>query len=105
MSELEILQRAVSHYGRGDQVLKALEEMTELSYELWRWRKGGSGMESWLETIKMCGEKQHQESITSAIREEIADVRIMLDQLEIMFGDTSGYRADKLERLQKRMGK
>jgi hypothetical protein len=82
--ERALLERAVAHFGTSIQILKALEEMTELSAELWLCRKDGI--------------ERH-----SCIREEIADVRIMLDQLELIFGDTSEYRKQKLARLEKRM--
>lgn len=37
------------------------------------------------------------------MREEMADVQIVLDQMKIMFGDVSEIECMKLERLEKRM--
>jgi hypothetical protein len=84
-TERVLLERAIKHYGEGNQILKALEEMTELSHELW---------------IVYNGEQIR----TQCVLEEMADVRIMLDQLELIFDDSSEYRKCKLERLAKRIG-
>ena len=39
-----------------------------------------------------------------AVREELADVQIMLDQMKIVFGETDEIEQKKLERLADRMG-
>jgi len=39
-----------------------------------------------------------------AVREELADVQIMLDQMKIVFGETKEIERKKLERLADRMG-
>ena len=77
-----ILRAAIAHYGRGNQQLKAIEELSELIRALAR----GDDSEN--------------------VAEEMADVRIMLDQLEIMFGNREDVRRiemEKLDRLNRRL--
>lgn len=86
MTRDEILKNALSHYGGNMQMIVAIEEMSELIKELCKVFRGSEN--------------------SAHIAEEIADVRIMLDQLQIMF-DCSGkveiYEAAKVERLRKRL--
>lgn len=86
MTRDEILKNALKHYGANAQRIVAIEEMSELTKEL-------------------CKVARCEENIAH-IAEEIADVRIMLDQLEIMFdcaGAAAAYQAAKVERLRKRL--
>lgn len=86
MTRDEILKNALSHYGGNMQMIIAMEEMAELIKELSKFLRGA-----------------HNED---AIAEEIADVRIMLDQMEILFdcaGAAAAYQAAKVERLRKRL--
>ena len=86
MTRDEILKKALQHYGANSQRIVAIEEMSELTKELCK--------------VARCEEN------ASHIAEEIADVRIMLDQLEIMFdcaGAAAAYQAAKVERLRKRL--
>ena len=62
MTEREICAEAVRQFGRISQIVKSLEEMGELSQALARWLNGGPDWDN--------------------IIEEIADVGIMLEQLE-----------------------
>ena len=39
----------------------------------------------------------------SGVREEIADVQIMLDQMKILYGDVENFERDKLKRLLERL--
>jgi len=74
-----VLWEAVEYYGAKDQMLKAIEECGELIVAL---------------------AKEDMENIP----EEIADVRIMLDQIEIILGvDTWRIRLSKLDRLSERI--
>lgn len=57
-----ILKKAIEHYGPGEQRDKAIEEMGEL-----------------IRALARLNDKAN-------IAEEIADVRIMLDQMEMIFG-------------------
>ena len=86
MTRDEILKNALQHYGANVQRIVAIEEMSELIKEL-------------------CKVARCEENIAH-IAEEIADVRIMLDQMEILFdcaGAAAAYQADKVERLRKRL--
>lgn len=82
----EIICEAVEHYGRENQVVVAIEELSELQKEL----------------CKMLRGKQDTEHIA----EEIADVQIMLAQMQEMLGIKNmvkRYRYFKLLRLESRM--
>lgn len=79
--EAAILEGAISFYGYDAQILKAVEELGELSVELAR-DLNGLGR-------------------TEAIREEMADAFIMLNQLELIFGDVTEIEVAKLERLER----
>ena len=86
MTRDEILKNALQHYGANAQRIVSIEEMSELIKELCKVFRG--------------------EENAAHIAEEIADVRIMLDQLEIMFdcaGAAATYQAAKVERLRKRL--
>ena len=86
MTRDEILKKALQHYGANLQLIVAIEEMSELTKEL-------------------CKVSRGEENIAH-IAEEIADVRIMLDQMEILFdcaGAAAAYQAAKVERLLKRL--
>lgn len=63
--EMSILERAVDTYGAQAQIIKAIEEMAELTKELCK--DGGTG-----ERVDLIGE-------------EIADVEIMLEQLRYIY--------------------
>ena len=76
----QILVKAIEYYGRGNQQFKAIEELSEL--------------------IRALVRSDHEN-----IAEEMADVRIMLDQLEIMFGNhelVGAFEYRKLMRLNER---
>ena len=78
----QILTAAICHYGRGNQRFKAMEELAEL-----------------IRALARCDDREN-------ISEEMADVRIMLDQLEIMFGNHDEVRRielEKLDRLNRRL--
>lgn len=79
--EAAILEGAITHFGSDAQVIKAIEELGELTVELARHRNGLGR--------------------TEAIREEMADAFIMLNQLELIFGDVTEIEIAKLERLER----
>lgn len=88
-----ILKAAVDTWGESDQTDKMLEEMSELAkalLKLRQWRKALTGYSE--------GDK-HQNDVL----EEMADVRIMLDQMVIIHGNTDKIEAKKLERLKTRV--
>ena len=78
----KILNTAIKHYGTGAQRFKAIEELGEL-----------------IQALARCDDRDN-------ISEEMADVRIMLDQLEIMLGNSAavrGWELKKLKRLDERV--
>ena len=87
----DFLLRVIKHYGVKNQCVKAVEEMSELTKELCKHVNGNN----------IIGDK---------IREEMADVEIMLKQLRICFdvengdGSVDDIIIEKLERLEKRIG-
>ena len=81
-----ILCKAIDTYGVDAQCKVAIEEMSELTKELCKYFRGADNADY--------------------IAEEVADVRIMLDQLCIMFGielRAQRHRTEKMERLQRRL--
>ena len=79
---MAILAAAIEHYGSDLQQLKAIEELSEL--------------------IRALARADDPDNIA----EEMADVRIMLDQLEIMLGNHDEVREweyEKLMRLSERL--
>lgn len=89
MERKEILERAIGTYGYHAQVNMCLEEMAELAKALLKMqRSDGDVME------KM-----------DNIREEIADVQIMIDQMRMIYGPEAIDRVErvKLTRLEKRL--
>ena len=78
----KILKAAIRHYGSGMQRFKAIEELSEL-----------------IRALARCDDRDN-------ISEEMADVRIMLAQLEIIFGNRDQVRQierEKLKRLSDRL--
>lgn len=73
----QILRAAIAHYGRGPKRDKAIEELSEL--------------------IQALAKADDPDNIA----EEMADVRIMLDQLELMFNNHSQVRQWEFRKLQR----
>ena len=84
--EVAIMEAAVEHYGVEAQMIKAMEELGELTQAVARVLLWGNG-EDELENL----------------REEMADVSIMLSQLELIFGDVTEVEEYKLLRLVQRV--
>lgn len=76
----DILTGAMLKYGFESQTMMAIEEMSELTKEICKTKRGKF-------------DKEH-------ILEEIADVQIMLWQLGIIFGDPGGWINKKMKRLE-----
>lgn len=72
-----ILEAAIRHFGKGHQWAKAIEELSEL--------------------IRALARSDDAENIA----EEMADVRIMLDQLEIIYGNHRKVRAYEMRKLKR----
>lgn len=88
--EGKILEDALAVWGARDEVDVAIEEMSELIKALIKERRNGAAM----------GNTKYEREI---IREEMADVYIMLNQLSLIFGDCSDWEVYKLERLEARL--
>lgn len=82
--EAAILEGAINKFGIDPQIVKAIEELGELIVELARHRNGQDNVE--------------------AVREELADAFVMLNQMELIFGDVSEIEIAKLERLERMIG-
>ena len=85
--KVEVLEKAVKTYGRMHQTIKAAEELSELLVALNKW----------------LGMSENEDYIRDNIREECADVEIMLSQLKIIFGDWSDWTKYKMDRLEGRI--
>lgn len=85
MKEQEVLRAAIDTYGIKAQTDMMIEEMSELTKALLKHRRNPSS------------------KTLDNIKEEMADVRIMLDQMEILYGDSSEHRARKIVRLARRL--
>lgn len=86
MSKTELYRLALSTYGAQAQTMMVMEEMAELQKEL----------------CKHARDKENR----AQIAEEIADVQIMLEQMELLHdceGLVAGFKAQKLDRLEKRL--
>lgn len=85
----EILEDAVRTWGVRAQEDMLLEKMSELTKAV----------------LKLRREKREQmvPYAISAIRDEMADVQIMLDQMKIMYGEVDNFERDKLKRLLERL--
>lgn len=77
-----LLWNTIDAYGHRAQQDMMVEEMSELTKALCKLNRGGS---------------------TADVLEEMADVQIMLDQMKIIFGDTSEAEKTKLDRLASRL--
>ena len=78
-----VLRKAIDAYGKESQIKMMIEGMSELTKELCKCFRG--------------------EADTDHILEEMADVQIMLDQMKMIFGDTSEMEKAKVERLKGRL--
>lgn len=87
VSKTDVFKEAIGRYGRTSQVFMLIEEMAELQDAVCKYNR---------ERVKK-----------SAVIEEIADVRIMLDQLEIIIdapkGKVNAVMSHKINRLKNRL--
>lgn len=92
MESKEIMQLAIDSYGRVNQVIKTVEELSELSQALCK-----------ILTSKFTDDNSE---IFENIFEEMADVEIMLEQCKIMFQcdkEVNKWKQKKIERLARRI--
>ena len=92
-----ILEKAIATFGPEAQVIVAIEECSELIKALTKWLRAG-----W-DADPETGEAVHIAGAAFGvnIKEEMADVSIMLNQLALIFGDANEEELSKLERLEK----
>lgn len=89
--EGRILEAAIDTWGTEMQIVVAIEEMSELTKALTKYIWAND-----LATDDIVW-------IATNIREEMADVGIMLNQLSLIFGDTTEEEIRKLNRLRRRI--
>lgn len=85
--EMALYEAAVEKFGEDAQMLIAVEELGELSKALLKWLRYKNF------------DHGRREELLKAIAEERADVGIMLNQLEVIFGENSEAEAEKLDHL------
>lgn len=88
MDNRDILTAAIKTYGRTMQEDVCVEEMAELAKAIIKFRRARPS--EWIHCIKN-------------IREEMADVQIMLDQMKMIYGETADIEQYKIDRLARRM--
>ena len=89
--EARILEAAINTFGNAAQVDMMIEEMSELTKALLKWRRAAMI------------DGDNTEEKYNAVLEEMADVQIMLNQMALIFGDSAEYEIANLERLEKRL--
>lgn len=92
--EAAILEGAINKWGNTLQITVAIEELSELQKALCKYQR-------WATTTK---DGEGRAEVVASIKDEIADVSIMLNQLELIFGDCTEEEIAKLERLEKMVG-
>lgn len=94
MNRQDILNLAINSYGASSQEDMMIEECSELVKAILKLRRFyDSGYD---------GEVEEKKYI-KAIKEEIADVQIMLDQMKLIYGSTEKEEEYKIRRLKKRL--
>lgn len=93
MTSKETMHKAINTYGVENQIIKTVEELSELSQALCKFLS-----------------KPYTESdrtILDNIYEEIADVEIMLEQCKMIFYESedkiNDYKKEKIKRLERRL--
>ncbi len=87
----EVLNSAIETWGERQQVIKAVEELAELQQVLCKWLNLD---------VPVRNGRLSAPIVIESIRDEMADVTIMLNQLQIIFDvNVEGRAAKKIERL------
>lgn len=87
---LNTLRSAIDTYGKAAQTDKAIEEMSELTQALLKYRLAESGAGSRTDAL-------------ASVRDEMADVEIMLVQLRMIYGSPDSVRRYKIQSLARKM--
>lgn len=85
--ETGVLDKALRKWGEQAQILMAIEEMAELTHAL-------------LQYLNRAATSDEYTAAMEKIREEKADVYIMLAQMDLIFGDSGEWIEKKMERLE-----
>ena len=87
---MDILEKAIKHYGVENQIMQSIEEIAEL-----------------IQAISKCIRYKDDIEARNNLVEEVEDVLIMIDQLKIIMDikdyELECYRQYKLERLERRI--
>ena len=88
MADIDIYKKAINTFGESAQMIVALEECSELQKEITKLLRGKGNLEH--------------------LAEEMADVEIMLEQLELIYGvgliqQKQVFKENKLKRLAERI--
>lgn len=100
MTAKETMQLAIDSYGRVNQVIKTVEELSELSQALC---KSLIRLNYTKEKISLEDDSKSVDNVDN-IFEEMADVEIMLEQCKMMFQcdkKVNKWKQKKIERLEK----
>lgn len=89
MNRNHILLEAINTFGLDSQRMMMIEEMSELTKAISKFYRAK--------------DIEEEAAAVESIKEEIADVQIVLDQMKIIFGDTVANENYKLRRLEKRI--
>lgn len=89
--EAAILEAAIAKHGTVPQVIVAIEEQAELIKAICKFLRH-----------TLCNQYE-EASVLASLSEERADVSIMLNQLDLIFGDNVEMEITKLERLEKQV--
>mgnify|MGYP000895151061 FL=1 len=99
MTSKEVLQKAINTYGVENQMIKTVEELSELSQALCKSLVR-------LNYTKKTSLEDDLKSVDNIFK-EMADVEIMLEQCKIMFQcdkEVNRWKQKKIERFERRMG-
>lgn len=100
--ELKVLQEAIDHYGEENQLDMAIEEMSELTKAICKYKRAVKERER-----DICHSTAKDVIFAKGdIVEEIADVYIMLEQLTVIFNckeSVSAIASEKIRRLKARI--
>lgn len=91
MTNNQILQKAIDHYGAERQIDKCIEEMAELTQVLLKYKYVAESMGS-------------DNLLAQEVKYEIADVKITVAQMEMLFGSCLEEEKFKITRLRERIG-
>lgn len=86
MKEIEIYKKIIEKYGKGKQIIKAVEELSELQKEL----------------CKLLLTVNNKSKVVTNVAEEIADCEIMIKQLKLILNCdemVNNWKVYKLKRL------